>query len=84
MGLRDFIRRHRNVFSYSSREVVGGPGNEDMLVEEYGERADEAERPASWAGRGGRLIQWSASPAQLPDPSYDEIADREPPPDPAP
>jgi len=67
MGLRDFIRRHRNVFSYSSREVVGGPGNEDMLVEEKRSR-----------GGGRRLM------AGEPDPSYDEIADAEPPPDPAP
>ena len=84
MSLRDFFRWHGNVFSISTPEVDGGGGNEDMLVEEYGERAVEAERPASWAGRSGRHIPLNAPAGILPDRSSDEIADAEPPPDPAP
>jgi hypothetical protein len=32
------------VFSISTGDVVAKPGDEDMLVEEYGERAVEARR----------------------------------------
>jgi hypothetical protein len=88
MSLRDFFRRHRNVFSISTREVDGGRGNEDMLVEEYGERATETEHEAGWVGRGGGgagSVSTAGSALGLasvqPDPSYDEIADGEPPPD---
>jgi hypothetical protein len=88
MSLRDFFRRHGNVFSVSSREVDGGRGNEDMLVEDYGERANEAEHEAGWVGRGGGgagSVSTAGSSLGLaslqPDPSYDEIADGEPPPD---
>ena len=76
MSLRDFFRRHRNVFSISTPEVDGGRGNEDMLVEEYGERATEAEREAGWVGRGRGGL-----PSLQPDPSYDGVAEAEPPPD---
>ncbi len=76
MGLADFFRRHRNVFSVSTQTVVAKPGDDDMLFEEYGERAVEAERPAGWVGRG------RAGLATLrPDVSEDEIADGELPPD---
>ena len=88
MSLRDFFRRHGNVFSISTRQVDGGRGNEDMLVEEYGERAIEAEREAGWVGRGaGGTGSVSTAGSSLglaslePDPSYDEVADGEPPPD---
>jgi hypothetical protein len=84
MGLRDWFRRHGNVFSISTREVGGAPGDEDMLVEEYGERAVEERR-------GFNAVFWfegltpgvPPSPAGLPKPdvSEDEIEDGEPPPD---
>ncbi len=74
--LPDFFQRHANVFSYTTREVEGGTGNEDTLVEEYGERAVEAQQPSSLLvaplRRGGtRPSQWGA-PTEV---SYDEIAD---------
>ena len=88
MSLADWFRRHRNVFSISTREVIAKPGEDDMLVEEYGERATEAEREAGWVGRGGGgagSVSTAGSSLGLasvqPDPSYDEIADGEPPPD---
>jgi hypothetical protein len=88
MSLRDFFRRHRNVFSISTPEVDGGRGNEDMLVEEYGERAIEAEHEAGWVGRGGGgagSVSTAGSSLGLasvqPDVAYDEIADGEPSPD---
>jgi hypothetical protein len=81
VGLRDFFRRHGNVFSISTEEVDAASGNEEMLEEEYGERAVEARHaPAygikSGAGSLGRPV------TQL-DVSEDELAD-EPPPDSAP
>ena len=54
-----WFRRHRNVFSISTREVVAKPGDDDMLVEEYGERAVEARRPA---GYGTRLRGGTVAP----------------------
>ena len=73
--LRDFFERHKNVFSYTTDEVDGGSGNEDMLVEEYGERAVEAEQPPSAlvapVGRGMK-VPYPAAPNEV---SYDEIAD---------
>lgn len=88
MSLGDWFRRHRNVFSISTRGVVAEPGDEDMLVEEYGGRAVEAEREAGWVGRGGGgagSVSTAGSSLGLaslqPDPSYDEIADDESPPD---
>jgi len=44
MGLRDFFRRHGNVFSVSTQRVDSESGNVDMLEEEYGERAVEERR----------------------------------------
>jgi hypothetical protein len=76
------------VFSISTREVDGGRGNEDMLVEEYGERATEAKHEAGWVGRGGGgtgSVSMAGSSLGLasvqPDPSYDEIEHGEPPSD---
>jgi hypothetical protein len=80
MSLRDFFRRHGNVFSISAREVDADSGNEDMLVEEYGERAVEAEREPGFGSRSGRGATGSVVRLDL---SYDELAD-EPPPDSAP
>ncbi len=78
MGLADFFRRHRNVFSISSKAVDVKRGDEDMLVEEYGGRAVEAERPAGWVGRG------EAGLATLrPDVAEDELADEDQRPNPA-
>jgi hypothetical protein len=73
MGLRTFFRRHRNVFSYTTEEVDMGRGNEDMAVEEYGERAVEADQAPS-AGLVRRMFRGYPLP---PDVSYDEIADGE-------
>jgi hypothetical protein len=70
MGLRDFFRRHANVFSYTTDEVDGGSGNEDMLVEEYGERAVEAEQAPTSLLNAQRI-----RPLLRGDVSYDEIAD---------
>jgi hypothetical protein len=88
MSLADWFRRHRNVFSISTREVVAKPGDEDMLVEEYGERAVEARRPSGYGTRSGRWgtvtgygsrSQGTVKPLDV---SGDEIADGEqPPPD---
>jgi hypothetical protein len=80
MGLRDFFRRHGNVFSISTREVVAGSGDEDMLVEDYGERAVESEREPGFGARSGRGA--TGAVVRL-DVSEDELAD-EPPPDSAP
>lgn len=85
MGLRDFFRRHGNVFSISGQEVDGvKPGEEDMLVEEYGKRAVEARRlaprPGSAPRTGGRGVGPVVAPPQL-DVSEDELADEDPPPD---
>ena len=82
MGLRAWFRRHGNVFSISTREVDVGPGNEDMLVEEYGERAVEARRQAPrplLAPQRGVGFAGAMTP-QL-DVSQDEIQEAEPPPD---
>jgi hypothetical protein len=77
MGLRDFFRRHGNVFSVSSREVDDvNQGDEEMLVEEYGRRAVEAERPAGWAGRGRAGLA-----TVQPYASADELGDGDPPAD---
>ena len=86
MSLVDWFRRHRNVFSISTREVVAKPGDEDMLVEEYGKRAVEARRPIGYGRRiggtgTGRLGIWSKTPVPPLDVSEDAIADGEPPPD---
>jgi hypothetical protein len=78
MGLADFFRRHRNVFSISSKEVDAEPGDEDMLVEEYGERAVEASHLAPRPGQVGQRT-WAGAAAQL-DVSADELADEDPPP----
>jgi hypothetical protein len=84
MGLRDWFRRHGNVFSISTREVGGAPGDEDMLVEEYGERAVE-ERRGFNAVVGFEGLTPGVPPSQAglpkPDVSEDEIQDGEPPPD---
>jgi hypothetical protein len=84
MGLRDWFRRHGNVFSISSREVDGAPGDEDMLVEEYGERAVEERRGFS-AVVGFEGLTPAVPPLlgglPKPDVSVDEIQDGEPPPD---
>ena len=80
MGVRDFFRRHGNVFSVSTREVDAWAGNEDTLEEEYGERAVEAERAPGFGARSGSGATGTA--ARL-DVSEDELAD-EPPPDSAP
>jgi len=86
MSLADWLRRHRNVFSISTREVVAKPGDEDMLVEEYGERAVEARRKPGYSIRnlyGGRrsAAPGPGNPLTQLDLSEDEIADGEPPPD---
>ena len=49
MSLRAWFRRHRNVFSISTKGVDAGRGNQDLLREEYGDRAVE-ERRSSGAG----------------------------------
>ena len=74
------------IFSISTREVVAKPGSDDMLVEEYGERAVEARRPAGYGTRrGGTVAPYggpgggTVTPLEV---SKDEIADGEPPPDP--
>jgi hypothetical protein len=77
MGLRDFFRRHGNVFSISTREVVAPTEDEDMLVEEYGERAVEAQRAPGYGSTSGRGA--TGTVLRL-DVSEDELAD-EPPPD---
>jgi hypothetical protein len=41
MGLREFFRRHRNVFSASTEWVDTGSGAVDMIEEEYGDQATE-------------------------------------------
>jgi hypothetical protein len=84
MGLRDWFRRHGNVFSISTREVDGRPGDVDMLVEEYGERAVEGRRAYTRVtGFEGLKPAVPPSLAGLPKPdvSVDEIQDGEPPPD---
>jgi hypothetical protein len=85
MGLRDFFRRHGNVFSVSTQRVDSESGNVDMLEEEYGERAVE-ERRSSGARigfRGGALQAVGEPP--LVDVSEDGILEGDdPPPDPAP
>jgi hypothetical protein len=74
------------VFSISTRDVVAKPGDEDMLVEEYGERAFEARRKPPYGIGNLHAGRRSAAPGpgnpltQL-DVSEDEIADGEPPPD---
>jgi hypothetical protein len=77
MGLRDFFRRHGNVFSVSTREVDAGAGNEDMLEEDYGERAVEARHAPAYGIKSGGGATGTA--VRL-DVSEDELAD-EPPPD---
>jgi hypothetical protein len=86
MGLVDWFRRHRNVFSISTREVVAKPGDEDMLVEEYGERAVEARRAPGYGTRSGGNVRQAfvGRPGGVETPldvSEDEIAEGEPPPD---
>jgi hypothetical protein len=81
MGLRDFFRRHGNVFSITTDEVSAGPGNEDMLEEDYGERAVEARKAPGYGTKSG-LGSVRQSVTQV-DVSEDELAD-EPPPDSAP
>jgi hypothetical protein len=53
MSLRDWFRRHRNVFSISTREVDAEPGDHDMLREEYGDRAVEERRSSGSRNRLG-------------------------------
>jgi hypothetical protein len=85
MSLVDWFRRHRNVFSISNREVIAKPGEDDMLVEEYGERGVEARHPAGYATRSGGVAPGpggaSARTVVPLDVSEDEIADGESPPD---
>lgn len=76
MGFRDFFRRHGNVFSVSNKEVVASAEDDDMLVEEYGERAIEAERTPGFGIRSGPGA--TGTVVQL-DPSEDELADEPPP-----
>jgi hypothetical protein len=80
MGLRDWFRRHGNVFSISTREVAADSGDDDMLTEEYGDRAVEARQAPDYGNKSGLGVPWVT---QL-DVSEDELADGEPPPDPAP
>lgn len=81
MSLTDWFRRHRNVFSISTREVVAKPGDEDMLVGEYGERAVEARHPAGWGTRlKGIGYGDPREGTVVPEVSEDEVADGEPPP----
>ncbi len=76
MGLRDFFRRHANVFSYTTDEVEGGRGNEDTLVEEYGERAVEAEQAQPFTPKAEVVpLHLSGIAGLKGDVSYDEIAD---------
>lgn len=85
MSLRDWFRRHGNVFSISGQAVDGvEPDDEDMLAEEYGERAVEARR-APRAVVGPDSLTDTAPGPRLPllDVSEDELADEDPPPDPA-
>lgn len=81
MGLADFFRRHRNVFSISSKEVGVEAGDQDMLVEEYGGRAVEASHVAPTPSQVG--FGAPGGGPQL-DVSVDELADDNPAPDPAP
>ena len=85
MSLADWFRRHRNVFSISTREVIAKPGEDDMLVEEYGERGVEARHPAGYAARSGGVAPGpggaSARTVVPLDVSQDEIAEGESPPD---
>jgi len=78
MGLRAFIRRHHNVFSFDTREVEAEPGDEDMLEEEYGERAVEEEKSPGFVAktRGGLFFKYWRT-ANKGDVSYDEIMDGE-------
>jgi hypothetical protein len=78
MSLRDWFRRHGNVFSISTREVVAESGDEDMLVEDYGMRAIEAERAPGYGARSGPGA--TGTVVRL-DVSEDELADEESPPD---
>jgi hypothetical protein len=41
MGLREFFRRHRNVFSVTNEWVDAGTGDVETIEEEYGEQATE-------------------------------------------
>lgn len=41
MSVRDWFRRHGNVLSISTRSVKIEPGDQGMLLEEYGSRAGE-------------------------------------------
>jgi hypothetical protein len=64
MRLGDWFRRHRNVFSFSTREVDAATGDEDMLREEYGEQAVEVRRSSgslTQTGFGGLGVR-SAPP----------------------
>ncbi len=78
MSLRDFFRRHRNVFSISTDEVDVEPGDDDMLVEEYGERAVEARRLTPRPGLVTRIPSPTSVVRPQLDVSEDEIADAEP------
>ena len=77
MSLAEWFLRHRNVFSISAREVAAKPGDEEMLVEEYGERAVEARRPSGYVFR----LRFPRRPVMPLEVSEDEIAEGEPPPD---
>jgi hypothetical protein len=79
MSLRDWFRRHGNVFSISTKEVDARAGDEDMLREEYGARAVEAEKAPGYGVKSG--IDTPFVVTQI-DVSDDEIADAvEPPPE---
>lgn len=80
MSLRDWFRRHGNVFSISTKEVDVEVGDQDMLVEDYGKRAVEAERAPGYGIRSGS--GGTGTVVRL-DVSEDELAD-EPLPDSAP
>jgi hypothetical protein len=79
MSLRAWFRRHRNVFSISTREVVAKGGEEDMLVEDYGARAVEARHPDGYGFRLRPTVYGVQSAGSvMPEVSEDVIAEGEP------
>jgi hypothetical protein len=71
MSLTDWFRRHGNVFSISTKEIDVESGDEDMLVEDYGERAVEAERVPGYGrfrsgpGANGTVVRLDVSDDEL-------------------